>query len=120
MKEYDIIIEPYITEKTTMLVQEGKYTFVVDIRATKIDIKRAIEKLFGVKVKEVTTMRYKGKRRSRRDASGENIGYTSKWKKAIVQIDMDPKDTQYLAKDGKVVKVSKKYKTEIEEFGLAN
>ena len=50
MNEYDIIIRPYITEKSTDQIAEGKYTFVVDIRATKIDIKRAIEKLFDVKL----------------------------------------------------------------------
>ena len=50
MKEYDIIIRPYITEKTTDLVSEGKYSFVVDYKATKIEIKKAVEKLFEVKV----------------------------------------------------------------------
>ena len=45
MNKYDIIVRPYITEKTTELVAEGKYAFVVDIRATKIDIKKAVEDL---------------------------------------------------------------------------
>lgn len=120
MTEYDIIIRPYITEKSTILASEGKYTFVVDTRATKIDVKRAVEKLFNVKVLAVNTMRYDGKKRTRRDASGINVGYTAKWKKAIVQIDTDPSDVEYLAEDGKKVTVSKKYKTEIEDFGFNN
>ncbi|NLN05434.1 MAG: 50S ribosomal protein L23 [Clostridiaceae bacterium] len=121
MTDYDIIIRPHITEKSTMLAAEGKYTFVVDIRATKIDIKRAVERLFNVKVLKVNTVRYDGKKRSRRDASGLNVGYTSRWKKAIVQIDTNPSDViEYLAEDGKTVTVTKKYKTEIEDFGFNN
>ena len=50
MNEYDIIVRPHITEKSSADVQDGKYTFVVDIKATKIDIKKAIEKIFEVKV----------------------------------------------------------------------
>ena len=49
MNEFDIIIRPYITEKSTSAVAEGKYTFVVDINATKVDVKKAIEKIFDVK-----------------------------------------------------------------------
>lgn len=120
MTEYDIIVRPYITEKSTLLSTEGKYTFVVNNKATKIDIKKAVEKLFNVKVLAVNTIRYDGKKRSRRDSSGINVGYTSKWKKAIVKIDTDPSDVEYLAKDGKKVTVNKKYKTEIEDFGFTN
>ena len=49
MTDYDIIIRPHVTEKSTMLAAEGKYTFVVDIRATKIDIKRAVERLLTLR-----------------------------------------------------------------------
>jgi large subunit ribosomal protein L23 len=77
--------------------------------------------LFNVKVLKVNTVRYDGKKRTRRDASGLNVGYTSRWKKAIVQIDTDPSDViEYLAEDGKTVTVTKKYKTEIEDFGFNN
>ena len=119
MNEYDIIIRPYITEKSTDQIAEGKYTFVVDNRATKIDIKRAIEKLFDVKVLSVNTVRYDGKKRSQRQASGTQVGYTSKWKKAIVKIDTDPKPASYLTSGGKAATSEKKYKNAIEDFGFA-
>ena len=76
MNEFDIIIRPHITEKSTDAAANGKYTFVVDLNATKIDIKKAIEKIFEVKVLAVNTMRYDGKKRSRRQASGMAVGYT--------------------------------------------
>ncbi len=118
MNEYDIIIRPYITEKTTDLVSEGKYAFVVDIRATKIDIKKAVEKLFSVKVLSVTTARFDGKKRTQRQASGAAVGYTNRWKKAIVKIDTDPKAEEYKTAGGKTAASDKKYKNSIEEFGF--
>ena len=118
MNEYDIIIRPYITEKTTDLVSEGKYAFVVDIRATKIDIKKAVEKLFNVKVLAVTTARLDGKKRTQRQASGAAVGYTNRWKKAIVKIDTDPKAAEYKTAGGKTATADKKYKNSIEEFGF--
>ena len=57
----DIIIEPVITEKSNYLLQEGKYTFKVNKKATKVDIARAVEKLFEVKVLNVNTITVKGK-----------------------------------------------------------
>lgn len=116
MNEFDIIIRPYITEKSTSAVAEGKYTFVVDVNATKIDVKKAVEKIFNVKVLSVNTMRYDGKKRSRRQASGMAVGYTAKWKKAIVTIDLDPKPVEYTVNGEKI---TKKYKNTIEDFGFA-
>jgi len=118
MNEYDVIIRPYITEKTTDMVSESKYAFVVNIKATKIDIKKAVEKLFGVKVVSVNTVRYDGKKKTRRQADGSQIGYTSRWKKAIVKIDNEPATVTYMSKGGKLVKADKKYKTSIEDFGF--
>ncbi|MBE7064814.1 MAG: 50S ribosomal protein L23 [Ruminococcaceae bacterium] len=118
MKEYDVIIRPHVTEKSTEQSATGKYTFIVAKTATKIDIKNAVEKLFNVKVLSVNTVRYDGKRKSRRQAGGEVIGYTPSYKKAIVQIDTDPKAASYQTKGGKVVKADKKYKNSIEEFGF--
>ena len=64
MKAYeDIIIKPYITEKSTAEVALGKYTFVVDYNATKVEIKQAVEKLFDVKVLSVNTLKYDGKKK---------------------------------------------------------
>ncbi len=109
----DIIIRPYITEKSNDDMAEGKYTFVVDHRATKTAVKNAVEKLFGVKVTEVNTVNYDGKKKR----MGVHLGRTAKWKKAIVKIDTDPKAVAFLDKSGKQVTTNKKYKTEIPEFG---
>ena len=57
----DIIKRPVITERSTDLMAEKKYTFEVDVRANKTEIKHAIEEIFGVKVEKVNTMNYKGK-----------------------------------------------------------
>ena len=108
----DIIIKPIITEKSNDSMQEGKYTFKVNKKATKIDIANAVEKLFGVKVLKVNTMTISGKEKR----VGKNVGKTSDWKKAIVTIDTNPSDKTYLAKGGKETKLSKKYKDSIDEF----
>jgi large subunit ribosomal protein L23 len=78
----DIIIKPVITEKTMGLMEENKYTFIVDKRANKIQIKKAIEELFDVEVDKVRTMNLKGKLRR----MGRYQGYTSSKKKAIVTL----------------------------------
>ncbi len=78
----DIIIEPLITEKTTNLMEENKYCFKVDKRANKIEIKKAVEDIFGVQVEAVNTMNMKGKPKR----FGVHRGYTSSWKKAIVTL----------------------------------
>lgn len=108
----EIIIAPVITEKSSDNIQLGKYTFKVNKKATKIDVKRAIEKLFDVKVLKVNTVMVKGKEKR----VGRNVGKTSDWKKAIVTIDTNPAEQSYLGKGGKEVKVSKKYKDSIDEF----
>ena len=108
----DIIIKPIISEKSNDGVQNGKYTFKVNKKATKVDIANAVEKLFGVKVLKVNTMNVSGKEKR----VGRSIGKTSDWKKAIVTIDTNPADKSYLGKGGKATKVSKKYKDSIDEF----
>ena len=108
----EIIIRPVITEKSNDEMQAGKYTFEVNKKATKVDIARAVEKLFEVKVLKVNTMTVKGKTKR----VGYHTGKTSDWKKAIVTIDINPADKTYLGKGGKAVKVSKKYKDSIDEF----
>ena len=112
MKPEDIIIAPVITEKSNDELQIGKYTFEVNKKATKIDIKNAVEKLFEVKVLNVNTMTVKGKVKR----VGRSIGKTADWKKAVVTIDTNPTEKTYLEKGGKQVKVSKKYKDSIEHF----
>lgn len=112
MRPEDVIIAPVITEKSNDGLNEGKYTFKVNKKATKIDIRNAVEKLFEVKVLNVNTISVKGKQKR----MGKTSGKTSDWKKAIVTIDTNPGDISYLSKGGKEVKVSKKYKDSIEHF----
>ena len=87
MNIYDIIRRPVITEKSMNAMAERKYTFVVDIRADKDQIKEAVEKIFGVKVQTVATMRMIGKAKR----VGVNVGKRPNWKKAIVTITPDSK-----------------------------
>ena len=108
----DIIIKPIITEKSNMDMQDGKYTFKVAKKATKVEIRNAVEKLFDVKVLKVNTMTVKGKEKR----VGVHRGMTTDWKKAIVTIDTNAGDIKYLGKGGKEMKVSKKYKDSIDAF----
>ncbi len=112
MRAEEIIKAPIVTEKSSSELQNGKYTFEVNKKATKIEIANAVEKLFGVKVLKVNTISVKGKQKR----VGAHTGMTPDWKKAIVTIDTNPQDKTYLAKGGKEVKVSKKYKDSIDEF----
>ena len=108
----EVIIKPIITERSSEDLQEGKYTFKVNKKATNVDVANAVEKLFGVKVLRVNTITVKGKEKR----VGRNVGRTSDWKKAIVTIDTNPSDKTYLAKGGKETKIAAKYKTSIDEF----
>lgn len=108
----EVIIRPVITEKSNDEMQAGKYTFEVNKKATKVDIAKAVEKLFEVKVLNVNTMIVKGKTKRVRYVEGK----TPDWKKAIVTIDTNPSDKTYLAKGGKETKIATKYKTSIDEF----
>ena len=108
----EIIIAPVVTEKSNDELQQGKYTFKVNKKATKVEIAKAVEKLFEVKVLKVNTMNVSGKEKR----MGRYVGKTSDWKKAIVTIETNPSDQSYLAKGGKTTKISKKYKDSIDEF----
>lgn len=66
----DIILRPVVTEKSSLLQDEGKFTFEVDPRSNKTEIKIAIEQIFGVKVDKVATQRRKGKTYMTRDGLG--------------------------------------------------
>ena len=82
-KERIIIIKPILTEKLSELQEkENKYGFVVDRDANKIEIKRAVEDKFEVKVEKVTTLNMKGKRKR----MGRFEGKRASWKKAIVTL----------------------------------
>ena len=82
MTAQEIIIRPIITEKTMAGVQEKKSTFEVAKAPTKIDIARAVEELFGVKVSKVNTLHVRGRMRRQ----GRYEGYTRSWKKAVVTL----------------------------------
>lgn len=82
MEARDIIKRPVLTEKSYLLMQENKYTFLVDPKAHKTQIKQAIEEIFGVKVEKVNVMNYKAKFRR----VGRHAGYTNKKRKAIVKL----------------------------------
>ena len=110
MRPEEIIVKPIITEKSSTGVAEGKYTFKVAKKATKVEIANAVETLFDVKVLSVNTMTVKGKEKR----VGANSGKRPDWKKAIVTIDTNPSETSYLTKGGKEVKVDKKYKDSID------
>jgi large subunit ribosomal protein L23 len=78
----DILISPVVSEKSYSLLDEGKYTFVVDPRANKTEIKIAVEKVFGVKVASVNTLNRQGK--TRRTRTG--LGRRKDTKRAIVTL----------------------------------
>ena len=67
----EIILAPVVSEKSYGLIDEGKYTFIVDTRANKTEIKLAIEKIFGVKVASVNTQNRQGKTRRTRFGTGK-------------------------------------------------
>lgn len=83
----DIIKRPIISERTSEMMNHFKYVFEVDIHANKIEIKKAIESIFGVKVINVNTLRVPAKPKR----YGRHSGYTSEWKKAFVTLAKDSK-----------------------------
>lgn len=83
----DILLKPIVTEKMTEQSEiMNRYGFIVDQRANKIQIKQAVEEMYGVTVESVNTMRYLGKRKSRYTKSGVVIGRKDSFKKAIVTL----------------------------------
>lgn len=81
---YQVIDTVQMSEKAALLQEDNNvYTFKVDRRANKIEIRKAVEKLFGVKVETVRTANYDGKAKRRRRA---DAGRTARWKKAFVQL----------------------------------
>ena len=84
MEDYDIVIRPLITEQSMHFANaKNSYSFEVNKKANKIEIRSAVERLYNVKVKDVRTANRKGKPRRR----GRTTGTTSSWKKAVVVLD---------------------------------
>ena len=81
-----VLKKPLITEKVSRLNESGKYGFIVDNDANKVQIKNEVEKMYGVTVESVNTMRYQGKEKSRYTKSKVVTGRTAGFKKAIVTV----------------------------------
>jgi large subunit ribosomal protein L23 len=89
----EILRKPLLTEKVAQLTEKlNRYAFIVDPRANKIQIKAAIEKMYGVNITDVNTMRYAGKLKSRNTKAGAVSGRAATYKKAIITL-----------KDGEVI-----------------
>lgn len=82
MDPYDVLRRPVVTERSTSAMEGNKYTFQVDLRATKTQVKQAVEQIFKVRVVKVNTTRVPGKVRRR----GRSEGRTPDWKKAVVTL----------------------------------
>ena len=87
----DIIIKPIITEASMDKLADKKYTFKVQACATKPEIAKAVETMFGVKVASVNTINMKKKPKR----LGVHFGYTSEWKKAVVTLTADSKTIEF-------------------------
>ena len=81
-KAYNIIIKPIVTEKSTLLLENNQVVFLVDINSNKIDIKKSIELIFGVKVSAVNVIKVKGKTKRFKGTLGKRSDY----KKAIISL----------------------------------
>ena len=92
MNAYDIIIRPIITERSMSGVAEKKYVFEVAKSAGKIEIKKAVEEIFGVKVASVNTLNVPGKQKR---MGAARPGMTRSWKKAYVQLTADSKTIEF-------------------------
>ena len=93
LTSHDIIRKPVITEKSMAAMAENKYTFIVHMSANKVQIKKAIEEVFGVKVEKVQTIRTMGKTKR----MGVHVGKRADQKKAIVTLTADSKDIEIFA-----------------------
>lgn len=99
MNSFDILRRPIISERSmeTVLDREGneikRYTFEVPKTVNKVEIKKAVEEAFGVKVAKVNTMNVRGRKRRQ----GYNVGYTPSWKKAIVTLTEDSKEIEFFS-----------------------
>ncbi|AKL97052.1 50S ribosomal protein L23 [Clostridium aceticum] len=87
---HDIVIRPLVTEQSMQDIADKKYAFVVDRKANKTEIRRAIEKIFSVKVEKVNTVNMKGKVKR----MGRNVGRRADWKKAIITLTQDSKEIE--------------------------
>lgn len=85
MEAREVILRPVVTEASMAGMDDKRYTFDVDLRATKTQVKNAVEEIFGVKVVRVNIMNLKGKKKRQ----GRYVGYTKRRRKAIVTLSAD-------------------------------
>ena len=95
MSAHDIILRPIITEKSTNLMDDKKYTFNVLLTATKTQVRDAVEEIFDVKVKKVNIMNVRGKDKR----VGRYSGKTARTRKAIVTLTEDSNDIKIFKDD---------------------
>ncbi|TQQ84299.1 50S ribosomal protein L23 [Peptacetobacter hominis] len=88
---HDVIIRPVVTERSMTEMANKKYTFVVDKKANKTEIKKAVEAIFDVKVEKVNTLNYDGKVKR----MGRTQGRTASFKKAVVKLTEGSKDIEF-------------------------
>ena len=87
MKLADVLVRPVVTEKVNnQMERSSRYTFVVDKKANKLEIKKAVEEFYGVKVDDVNTIVVPGKRKSRFTKAGYIQGIKPSYKKAVVKL----------------------------------
>ncbi len=94
MNLHDVLKKPLITEKSTQLRTHRQYVFVVDKRANKIMVKKAVESIFKVEVAEVNIFVKKGKIKKGKLAKKQVVGISPSFKKAIVKLKKDGKITE--------------------------
>ena len=84
---FEILLKPVLTEKLTAQEEPlNRYGFIVDRSANKIQIKRAVEEMYGITVESVNTMRYRGKSKSRFTKAGYIVGRENHFKKAMITV----------------------------------
>ncbi|MGB4437907.1 MAG: 50S ribosomal protein L23 [Sedimentibacter sp.] len=88
---HDILIKPIVTEASMDAMADKKYTFVVDKKSNKTEIKNAVELIFGVKVDSVNTMNMLGKKKRQ----GVHVGKKADWKKAIITLTKESKTIEF-------------------------
>lgn len=96
MNVYDVVKRPVITEQSMSQMDQKKYTFDVDVRATKTQVKNAVEQIFDVKVSKVNILNVRGKKKR----MGRYVGFTNKRRKAVVTLTEASKDIELFASDG--------------------
>ncbi|MCF6514767.1 50S ribosomal protein L23 [Lactobacillus sp. S2-2] len=95
MEAREIILRPVITEASTDVMDDKKYTFDVDVRATKTQVKKAIEEIFDVEVVKVNIMNVKGKLKRQ----GRYVGRTKKRRKAIVKLSAESNEIKLFSEE---------------------